>query len=260
MADDFHKELDDFYLAPTQRDNRCIKFALFQTIFLRSKKTGLGEIRPTGGGGEEVDLGRLIGDFLENPTESGPRDHLNDAYRAKIEADPNEITGAFNLARLLWLMNRKPEALELFQTVLGLEDAGHIALPREGFLPHLMKQFSELMPYQLLLFGLVLDAIDRDLKYKRVRAVLMATARVYLALDALTRGEHDEGLNLLEEALSICPEHHPGARLYAKALFVAAKPPDRSAKAILKAIDLYPPLHHRVVALGGQCPGKSWGR
>ncbi len=207
-----------------------------------------------------MDLGRLIGDFLENPTESGPRDHLNDAYRAKIEADPNEITGAFNLARLLWLMNRKPEALELFQTVLGLEDAGHIALPREGFLPHLMKQFSELMPYQLLLFGLVLDAIDRDLKYKRVRAVLMATARVYLALDALTRGEHDEGLNLLEEALSICPEHHPGARLYAKALFVAAKPPDRSAKAILKAIDLYPPLHHRVVALGGQCPGKSWGR
>ena len=82
----------------------------------------------------------------------------------------------------------------------------------------LFENASEMMPPQDYFLSVTNDIVSGDSNNKYGRAVIATTALSYMALHHLQKEDFKSGLEYLEKALDLYPNHFPAARLKFKAL------------------------------------------
>jgi len=262
------KEIAQFFIEPAERDIRFIKYCLFEAARLSHKKMTNNQLRTTSVVGitqclnlarkdkensqnlYSLALYRAIEACLHSPLNQNNRDKVNSIFEEGSSIHPNSLAMLFNYARFQWMIDKKKEAYDKFEFLNEGLLAHYFEPTKDLVWLNLFENASEMMPIQDYFTSVTIDIASGDLMAKNGRSIVGATSLSYMALYHLQREELNDGLQLLEQALTLYPTHFPAARLKFKTLHALGENYDAVAKAFDDAVNLYPPTLTDVLSFG----------
>jgi hypothetical protein len=267
-------DLDALFWTSPAREERLVKFCLFQTLF--APENGDAEnpncfpVELRGYGVERgikiyTRLARLNGSveapdtthFLyaaaaafyatillaDNPAAQSVGQMALDFYRTGIEAHPNSLALRFNGARAMWTFGQRNEALAQFRTIVDrLPDLAFDART-DSLLSHRIRILAEMFPYGDFFRAAVELQPGPHHGYDRspgAREFIASAALSYIAADLIERGEWAASVGILQRALERCPVNVAGWRLMTQALANSNANPATIREAFYRTVNLYP--------------------
>lgn len=267
-------DLDALFWASPAREERFLKFCLFQSLLAPAKSETIEpSYFPVELRGYDVERGlkiytrlaRLNGGveapetthFLyaaaaafyatillaDNPAAQGVGQMALDFYRAGIEAHPSSLALRFNGARAFWTFGQRDEALQQFRTIVEqLPDLAFDART-DALLSHRIRVLAEMFPYGDLFRAAVELQPGPHRRSDRppgAHEFIASAALSYIAADLIERGECVASVGILQRALERCPVNVAGWRLMTQALAHTNAQPATIREAFYRTVNLYP--------------------
>ncbi len=277
-------DLDALFWASPAREERFLKFCLFQSLLTPKKvETENPTYFPVELRGYDVERGlkiytrlaRLNGGveapetthFLyaaaaafyatillnDNPAAQGVGQMALDFYRAGIETHPNSLALRFNGARALWTFGQRDEALQQFRTIVEqLPDLAFDART-DSLLSHRIRVLAEMFPYGDFFRAAVElqpGPHRRSDRAPGAHEFIASAALSYIAADLIERGEWIASVGILQRALERCPVNVAGWRLMTQALANTNAQPATIREAFYRTVNLYPAELFNLLAFG----------
>ena len=266
------RDLDDLFWPSPKREERLIKFCLFQTLVrpekLESPNTTYVPVELRGYHLEQgikiyTRLARLNGDvdspqaphFLhaaaaafyaaillsDNPAAQDVGRMALDFYRTGIEAHPRSLALRFNGACALWTFGGRAEALSQFQTIVERLPDLTFDARTDSLLSHRIRVLAEMFPYGDFFRAAVEPQPGHGQRGALGPRDFIASAALgYIATDLIDRGEWAASVGLLQRALERCPVNVAAWRLMTEALARSNARPATIREAFYRAVNLYP--------------------
>jgi len=273
-------EIDDIFLEPPERDFRLAKFALLQSNFMSAPKNKTPQLSrkhrlpcnwrfrhfakldeleishfaklALDPDCSRTDLVILTNGFIDlfcrAPTDDIALRLAEKVSDIAVGRYPNAIALRFNRGRFHWMRGNHARALEDFNWLEQSIQDGDLDVARENLLSHLIHAFSNVMPYEVYYRSVIVDLQSGHASGPKSRSVILATTLVYLALNLLQNENTTEGIEKLQQAVTLCPGHFPAARLLTKALWNVD--PVESLDWFYRAIKFYPPYLSELLPFG----------
>ena len=267
-------DLDALFCASPAREERLLKFCLFQSLLTPPKvEVDDPTYFPVELRGYDVERGlkiytrlaRLNGGvdtpetthFLyaaaaafyatillaDNPAAQGVGQMALDFYRAGIEAHPKSLALRFNGARALWTFGQRAEALQQFRIIVEqLPDLAFDART-DALLSHRIRVLAEMFPYGDFFRAAVElqpGPHRRSDRAPGAHEYIASAALSYIAADLIERGEWVASVGILKRALERCPVNIAGWRLMTQALANTKAQPATIREAFYRTVNLYP--------------------
>jgi len=270
------RDIDNLFWASPAREERFIKFCLFQSLLAPRRKTEIAEptFYPVELRGYDTARGikvytrlaRLNGAvevphathflhaaaaafyaaILINDNSSAGQaigQMALDFYRTGIEAHPTSLALRFNGARALWTFNRRDEALIQFHAIVEqLPDL--VFDPRtDQLLSHRIHVFSDMFPYGDFLRAMVEQpgSMQGSARSQQgARDFIVSASLGYIAADLIERGEWTVAIGILQRALERCAVNVAAWRLMTQSLANAKAAPATIREAFYRTVNLYP--------------------
>ena len=254
------RNLRQIFPPSPEREFRFLKFCLFQSAFLKDNIRFTDQQPapnlPIQVRSEHTSACRaavsLIHSFVAKPLDDGIRMQLAKLIEAAAEYETS-VPLNFNLARYLWAIDDKPAAIRLFERLCQTEAEGRFDPALDDIRIHLLPVPVELTPYEVYFGALAHDLADGEAAAPRARRVIAASAHCFMGLDHLQEERWQAGIKSLDQALTLCPDHFPAARLRARALFAADQPPEIVLDAVYAAVRLYAPHLTGLLPIAATC-------
>ncbi len=248
------KELDDMFWAPPQREERLIKFALFQAVLADDQ--GSNQIEPPHSDStvpiatEHRQAEISFAAFLDQPLDVEIRRQTLLDFEAGLASKSYSLALRFNFARFLWIDGDRQSSLAQFEIAANLCDDGEFDPLRDSLHSHLLQPLGDMMPYQEFYVRSVTDILGGDNNYAGARAVIASTIATYQAVDKLQKDLFEDGIERLHQALHFFDDNFIALRLLTKAYAAAGWPPDDIAAAFHRTLKLYPPFITELLPIG----------
>lgn len=251
-------ELHELLGESTTRTEALFKYCLFEAARRQTEATA----QTVGTKAAAMDHSRdcsglfhLLSQTLQRPADQTLVDQAKATFDKAIALHPRSLTLPFNMGRTLWALGDRQTAIRLLQQAVDNSETGHFDPRHEDIWLHLFKGTNEMMPYEDYFMANALELSRGFTRAPTGRAVIAATAKTYLALNALQNNNFNEGHTLLDEALSDFPDHWPAAKLRCKTLYAMAESGSQSdwdavVAAFDHAVELYPPVISELVPFG----------
>jgi len=267
-------DLDALFLMSPAREERLLKFCLFQSILapktIESQNQNYFPVELRGYGVERgikiyTRLARLNGSaespgtthFLyaaaaafyatillgDNPAGQSVGQMALDFYRAGIEAHPNSLALRFNGARACWIFGQRDEALQQFRLIVDKLPDLEFDARTDSLLSHRIRILAEMFPYGDFFRAAVQLQPGPHLGYDRspgAREFVASAALSYIAADLIERGEWTASVGILQRALERCAVNVAGWRLITQALANSGAKSATIREAFYRTVNLYP--------------------
>ena len=255
------RNLRQIFPPSPEREFRFLKFCLFQSAILKDEIRFTDQLPapklPIQVRSEHSATCRaaldLIQAFIAKPLDDAIRTRLAKLVETAAEEYETSVPLNFNLARYLWAIDEKQGAIQLFSRICRSEAGGQFDPALDDIRIHLLPVPVELTPYEVYFGALARDLADGEAGAPRARRVIAASAHCFMGLDHLQEGRFEAGVRTLDQALELCPDHFPAARLRARALFAADQPPDLVLDAVYVAVRLYAPHLTELLPIAATC-------
>lgn len=267
-------DLNNLFWASPAREERLLKFGLFQTLFApKNAEAAKQNYFPVELRGYDVERGikiytrlaRMNGSvetpepahylysaaaafyatilLANNPAGQSVGQMALDFYRAGIEAYPQSLALRFNGACALWTFGQRAEALAQFRTIVDqLPDLSFDART-DPLLSHRIRVLAEMFPYGDF-FRAAVDLPPTPHQGQErspgAREFIASAALSYIAADLIERGEWAASVGILQRALERCPVNVAGWRLMTQALANSNAKPATIREAFYRTVNLYP--------------------
>jgi tetratricopeptide (TPR) repeat protein len=240
------------------REAALFKFCLFEALRRRSPKS----CPPTNNVIADTDhsadcalLFRTLTQIVARPRDQALIEVAKNLYNEAHSRRPKSLILPFNMGRILWALGDRPAAVEALRQAVENAHDGIFDPRRDDIWLHLFKGTNEMMPYDDYFVGNSVDLSRGRMNAPNGRAVIAATARTYLALNALQDSDLERGLAYLGEALSDFPDHWPAAKLRCKTLYAMTEGGvlsdwDEVIASFDRAVELYPPVISELLPFG----------
>lgn len=255
------RNLHQIFPPSPEREFRFLKFCLFQSAILKdgirytdqqsAPKLPL-QVRTEHSGACRTALG-LIHGFIAKPLDDGIRMQLAGLIESAKGGYENSVPLNFNLARYLWANDDKQAAIPLFERLCRTEAKGPFNPALDDIRIHLLPVAAELTPYEVYFTALARDLANGEAAAPRARRVIAASAHCFMGLDHLQQERWRAGIQSLDQALALCPDHFPAARLRARAIYAAGQAPDIVLDAVYAAVRLYGPHLTELLPIAAAC-------
>ncbi|MBT7955613.1 MAG: hypothetical protein HN731_10495 [Rhodospirillaceae bacterium] len=248
------KELDDLFWSPPEREERIIKFALFQTVLAGHPVPN--QIQPRRADSmpaiatEHHQAEISFAAFLDKPLDLEIRRQTRLDFEAGLTLKANSLALRFNFARFLWIAEDRQTALAQFKIAADLCDSGEFDPLRDSLHSHLLQPLGDMMPYQEYYLRSVTDLLGKDSKCSGARAVIASTIATYQAVDKLQNNLLEDGIESLHQALVHFEDNFIALRLSTKAYAAAERPPNDIAAMFRQTLMLYPPFITELLPIG----------
>jgi hypothetical protein len=261
-----------FWNSP-RREERFLKFCLFQTLWPRARSERAAEpsyipaemrgYDPARGTAVYTAVARLNARAAEpdaasfthaaaaafyasllvadNPTVA---QRALDFYYAGINAFPEALALRFNGARACWTFGQRRPALEHFQTIVDNHPGMTFEPATDALLSHRIRPLADMFPY-----GDYFRAVVARRK-RQASDMIVSAALTYIAADLIERAEAALAVSLLRRAVERTPVHVAGWRLLARALALSGGAPQEIRQAFYHAVNLYPPEIFDLLPIG----------
>ena len=264
------RDLEALFWPSPSREERLLKFCLFQTLFTDPKPVATEttyhpvELRGydlEGGLKTYTRLARMNGaveepdvpNFLhagaaafyaaillgDNPAAQSVGRMALDFYRAGVEAFPRSLAVRFNGACALWTFGQRSEALAAFRAIVEQLPDLTFDARTDPLLSHRIRVLAEMFPYGDF-FRAIVEPPQSQSRTMGPRDFIVSAALGYIAMDLVERGEYAASIGLLERALERCPLNVAGWRLMTQALANAKAAPATIREAFYRTVNLYP--------------------
>ena len=280
------RDIDDLFWTSPSREERLLKFCLFQTIFLETRKetppppnyhpVELRGYEVAGGLEVYTRLARLNGAveapdatnylhaaaaafyaavLLSNNPNAGQSvaQMALDFYRTGIDAHPQSLALRFNGARALWTFGRRDEALNGFRTIVEqLPDLAFDART-DPLLSHRIRILADMFPYG----DFFRAAVDPQpgphqgrARAPGAREFIASSALSYIACDLIDRNEAAASIGILERSIERCSVNVAAWRLLVQARSRTHASPASIREAFYRLVNLYPPELFDLLPIG----------
>ena len=154
-------------------------------------------------------------------------------YAKGQEHFPNNLILKFNAARVLWTFGAKPEASLLFGELALLNEVLEFD-PKDGVLSHRIKHLSEMFSYG--------DYFQAALSEpSRARLIIQSSALTYLGVYAFETNQAKAALDFLRKAIRIFSGNVAAYKWLTEVLDRLSADSSEILQAFYRAINLYPP-------------------
>jgi hypothetical protein len=255
------RNLRQIFPPSPEREVRFLKFCLFQSAILSegsrfagSQSTPKLSIQVRTGHAHTCRAAlNLIHAFIAKPMDDGIRAQLAKTIEAATGEHETSVPLNFNLARYLWAIDDKSAAIQLFDRLCRSEAKGRFDPALDDIRIHLLPVPVEMTPYEVYSGALARDLAEGEAAAPRARRVIAASAHCFVGLDHLQEGRLAAGVQSLDQALALCGDHFPAARLRARALYAAGQAPEIVLDAVYDAVRLYGPHLTELLPIATAC-------
>ncbi len=252
----------DLFWSQPYREQRFVKFCLFQTILTQTPDVAIANNLPLPAelrGYSEKNARKLYTSIAKYNMSASIKGvaHYNFAAAAALyaatagdgnarlgqisveiytmgqEKFPNNLILKFNAARALWLFGAKSEASPIFDE-LSRSDEKHDFDPTDGVLSHRIQALSEMFSYGDYFQAALNDPI-------RARKIIQSSALTYLGVYAFETNQVKEAAKFLRKAVTIFTENVAAYKWLTKVLVCLSADAKEILGVFYKAINLYPP-------------------
>ena len=261
-----------FWNSP-RREERFLKFCLFESLFLeqRTERRGEPAFIPAEMRGYDPQRGTAVYTSVaranaqaanpdatsfahaaaaafyaallvpDNPTVA---QRALDFYYTGIDSFPTALALRFNGARACWTFGQQSSAHAQFQAIVDGHPEMTFEPTTDALLSHRIRPLAEMFPYGDF-FRAVVNRRTRD-----ARDMIVSSSLTYIAADFLNRAEAALAVPLLRRAVERTPANVAGWRLLARALSRSGGAPQQIRQAFYPAVNLYPPEIFELLSVG----------
>ena len=270
--DNFNNSLfKDLFWSSPSREQRFIKYCLFQSIFIKHSKNKFIQNNPLPAElrGYPTDYAQKLYLKVAHYNMIANRKsvaHYNFAaaaayYAATVgvgnekmarysieiytkgqEKFPNNLILKFNAARVLWTLNAKPESLNIFNE-LARNGITFDFDPKDGLLSHRIRDLSEMFVY-----GEYFKAALNDPNY--AKKIIQSCALTYLGVYALETNQAKVAAEFFRKAISVFPKNFIAYKWMTEVFGLLKVDVKDILVTFYKALNLYPPNLLHLLPIG----------
>jgi hypothetical protein len=229
--------LNEFFVDDPSNDHRTIKYALLQTILKSRNQERPARIEPKT---HAINCLNSVQNLLKTPFDENLRGLAIEQHQKAINAHPKGIIITFNYAQLLWTLDRREEARQVFQELKEWMPEGELDPQRDFLISHRFPIFNEMVPYHSYYMACIKYLAAGSLDATSIRNVLMSIINNYLALGSAQADNLGHAKSLLEDSLEQCSENGSAGHLLAKVLFALESPAEQIWNSVRQAVEIYP--------------------
>ena len=261
----------DLFWPTPSREQRFIKYCLFQSIFVENRKGKLVKNQPLPAElrGYPVNYAKKLFSTVAQYNMVSQRKtvaHYNFAaaaayfaatvgkgderlarysleiYAKGQEKFPDNLILKFNAARVLWTFGAKPEALNFFSD-LARTDKTFDFDPKDSVLSHRIRDLSE-----MFLYGEYFKAALHDHEYAKL--IIQSCALTYLGVYAFETSHAKTAVEFFRKAIKICPKNFIPYKWLTEVLHFLKDDPKGILEVFYRALNLYPPNLRTLLPIG----------